>query len=235
MSASLVIRGDGLEEIGKATSGLFGAVTGKKIRKGMGGALRLRLIDHFTRLQNDSTHHRSADRLGANRSGFYADAARNVQMPKIESNGISVGIAKLGLRMRYYGGTVKPGKGTSWKTGRPTQWLAVPNAPEAYGKRTQEFDFSAGGAGNLTFVFFRPNLAALVQNLSTVIKRDRKGVYRPVKSTIGAVIFWLKKSITFKPDPSVLPTSDEMVRVAVEAADEELLRVWERQIGGTTT
>ncbi len=230
MSVSVKIEAQGLNEALQAVDALSGAVTGEQVRQAMGAAMRVAIIDHFTELENDSVHHRSADRLGAEHSGFYAEAARGVQMPQIESEGISVGISKLGLRLRYYGGTVKPGKNISWKTGQPTKWLAIPNNPIAYGKRTQEFDFSGLGTGNLRFVYFRPDLAALVENLATEIKLVR-GVFKAVASTIGAVIFWLKRSVTYKADPTVLPGSEELLAAAQDAGESQLVNIWERQLG----
>jgi len=231
--STLVIESEGLNEVGEAINNLAGEALGDSVKKAIGGAVRLKLIDHFTRLESDGIHHRTADRLGADHSGYWADAARSVQVPRIEGDSIAIPINKLGLRLRYYGGTVKPGKGISWKTGKPTQWLSVPAVASAYGTRTQEFDFSAGGLGNLRFVYFRPDLAALVERLASVIKKTRNGVYKHVASTIGTVIFWLKKSITHQPDPSVLPTDAEMLEAAEEAGQEQLLNIWERQYGGT--
>lgn len=229
----LIIKSEGLNEVGDSINRLASEATGNSVKQAMGGAVRLKLINHFTELESDGLHHRSADRLGAEHSGFWADAARNVQVPQIEGDNIAIGINKLGLRLRYYGGTVTPGKSLSWKTGKPTQWLSIPAVADAYGKRTQEFDFSAGGVGNLHFVFFRPDLAALVENLASVIKKGRNGVYKHVASTIGTVIFWLKKSLTYKADPTVLPTDKEMLDAAEEAGQEQLLNIWERQFGGT--
>lgn len=233
MSASFNIQADSLNGLAAAINTLSGKETADSVRKAMGGAVRLELIEHFSELEADSLHHRTADRLGAEHSGFYADAARSVQMPKLENEGVSIAINKLGLALRYYGGRVTPGKSTSWKTGRATQWLTIPNDADAYGRRTQEFDYSGRGLGNLRFVFFRAGLAGLVENLATNVKRVR-GVYKPVSSTIGKVIFWLKKEVTYKADPSVLPTSGEMTAAAVEAGEMQLVNIWDRQIGATT-
>ena len=213
-----------LSEAPQLTAKMRGELNNPGVKRVMGRSIAQTLKEHFYDLDA-----KRANAMGGKRTHFYADAAKGVQQPRIESDGLAVDVNKLGLRLRYFGGTVRPGKSKSWKTGRPTQWLAVPASVDAYGRRTQEFDFSAGGAGNLRFVFFRPGLAGLVENLSTVITRTNKGVYKPVRSTIGAVVFWLKKSLTYKADPSVFPEERKMTGPAFSAAGQYLGRLWERK------
>lgn len=233
MSASLSIEAnDSLNGLSESIDNLVLEADGPVVKKAMGAALRKSIVDHFMELESDSLHHRTADRLGAEHSGFFADAARATQVAQIEPEGVSVSINKLGLRLRYYGGTVTPGKSASWKSGRATQWLSIPNDAAAYGTRTQEWDHSAMGIGNLRFVYFRPDLAALVERLATNVKRVR-GIYKPVSSTIGKVIFWLKKSATYKADSTVLPTNEQMLNAAIEAGETAVANIWDAQFGGT--
>jgi hypothetical protein len=216
MSIALTIQSPDFASTASAVDNLFGQVSLDQVKEAMGASMRLTLIEHFAKLEGDSIHHRSAARLLASPTGFYADAARGTQLPQIESDGVSVSINKEGLAQRYFGGPiVASGK---------SKWLTIPAIALAYGKR-------AGSFNNLRFVYFRQDLAALVERLSTLIKRDRKGIFRPVASTIGAVFYWLKREVTQSPDPSVLPTDDEILGPATLAGEQAILRIWERPIG----
>lgn len=216
---ALNIESSDLSSTGQEVENLFGQVSLDQVKQAMGGALRLTLIEHFTKLEGDSIHHRSATQLLAERTGFYASAAEGVQTPELEEDGVSVSINSEGLAQRYFGGTITAGKNS--------KWLTIPAIAEAYGKR-------AGSFNNLRFVYFRPDLAALVERPSTLVKRDRKGIFRPIASTIGAVFFWLKREVTQAPDPTVLPTDEELIGPAQLAGEEALLRIWDRPIGATS-
>lgn len=216
MSATgIIIESPDLAKFQEEVVQQFGPVGLRTALEAMGGAVRDDLIEHFTALEQDTLHHRSSERLLAARTGFYAEAARSVQAPRLEGNdAVSIAINKEGLAQRYFGGVISAKKG---------RYLTIPAIAQAYGKR-------AGAFHNLRFVYFRPDLAALVERLSTLVKRDRKGIFRPIASTLGAVFFWLKPSVTQQPDPSVLPTDDEMARRAIEAGNEALLAMWGRTV-----
>src|SRR4051812_6290087 len=75
----------------------FGPVGLRSALQAMGGAVRNQLIEHFTALEQDSVHHRTSSRLLAARTGFYSDAARSVQTPRLEGdNAVAIGINKEG-------------------------------------------------------------------------------------------------------------------------------------------
>lgn len=213
-SATITIESTDLQKFQEEVSQQFGPIGLQKTREAMGGAVRKELIEHFTALEQDTIHHRSSERLLAARTGFFAAAAAGVQAPQVEGENVSIAINKEGLAQRYFGGTISPKKGN---------WLTIPAIAQAYGKR-------AGAFHNLRFVYFRPDLAALVERLSTLVKKDRKGIFRPIASTLGAVFFWLKPSVTQQPDPSVLPTDDEMAARAIEAGNNALLAMWGRSV-----
>jgi hypothetical protein len=217
MSASLSINTDELREVDRSIAETFGPVGLQQAREGMGAAARLELIDHFTDLEQDSVHHKTAQRLGAQSTGFYAEAARSVQMPEISGDDVTISInGPVGLAQRFFGGTIVPKKGN---------WLTIPAIAAAYGARARTFN-------NLRFVYFRPDLAALVERLAATVQRGRNGVYRAVQSSVGTVVYWLKPSVTQAADPTVLPTEDRLAGVAITAGQETFGRLWERQIGG---
>lgn len=151
--------------------------------------------DHFFKLNAERPN-----KLRGKRTNFYADAARGTS-GTVLPDGALVSVNQVGIRQRWKGGTIRPGPGK--------QWITIPARTEAYGRR-------AGAFNDLRFVLFRKNgnaLAALVRNDSTKLKRkrDRKtGVVSLVSGGEqgGEILYWLKKSVTQRPDPSVVPLPD---------------------------
>jgi hypothetical protein len=45
---------------------------------------------------------------------------------------------------------------------------------------------------------------------------------------LGLIFFWLVKQVTQQPDPTVLPTEDEMTEAAVKNAEEYIEGVWSK-------
>ena len=136
------------------------------------------------------------NRLGGKRTQFYADAARGTSSVT-QPDGALISVNQVGIRLRLLGGTVRAGANGSGK-----KWLTIPARAEAHGKRAGEFN-------DLRFVFFEHG-AALVRNEQTTLKRKRdrktgKVSYVAGEERGGEVMFWLKRSVTQKPDPGVLP------------------------------
>lgn len=160
-----------------------------------------------------------ANTLGGRRTHFYARAARGVQQPRMRSDGLVVSIASVGLGQRYFGGPIKPVSGTS-------KYLTIPATAEAYGKRAREFK-------NLRFILFASGAAALVERAATKLRRTSSG-FKAAGNVGGKVFFWLVKSVTQKPDESVLPKPEEMTMPALTAASQFITRIWQRQGKATT-
>lgn len=143
------------------------------------------------------------NRLGGKRTGFYRDAARGTS-GKAAADGALVSVNQVGIRQRWLGGTITAGANGSGK-----KWITIAARTEAYGKR-------AGSFNDLRFVLFRKNnnpLAALVRNESTTLKRKRNRKTGAVSFVAGEerggeVMYWLKRSVTQRPDPSVVPPPD---------------------------
>ncbi len=91
----------------------------------------------FTRHLRDLNRTRP-NALGGKRTNYYAGAARATSF-RIESDGVLIAINQIGLRQRFFGGTIRA---------KQSKWLTIPVAPEAHGKRAREF-------GDLTVVFGR--------------------------------------------------------------------------------
>lgn len=206
----------------------FGVIARQYALQGAGSGLRSSLIDKFTELEKDDVHHRTATRLGADRTHFYGGVARGVQFPVSEgADSISVSINNVGIAQRYFGGPIET---------KDKKWLTIAAVAEAYGRPANSFN-------NLRFVLFRPDLAALIEkapgkpSLGKRTRRTAKGIIKQVGETNDdkkpRVIYWLKKQVTQAADPTVLPTDEEMSSRAVAAGREALASLEAFQATGT--
>jgi hypothetical protein len=157
-----------------------------------------------------------SNQMGGKRTHFFANVARSVQNPVVSGGVGSVSINHVGLALRWLGGTIRAGVGTSSKTGRPTKYLAVPARAEAYGTTPKQMK-------DLRFVPRRAGGGMLVQALQTAVSFGAKGVRR-VREVGGLVMFWLVKQVTQPPDPSVMPDNATLLNEAVRASESYLAR-----------
>ena len=130
--------------------------------------------------------------LGGTRTNFYASAARGTSFQSV-GDGAVVSIAQIGIRQRVLGGTIKP---------KTAKFLTIPVAPEAYGKRAREFGdleviFGAGG---------QPVALATKGTRSLSITQNAHGkTVQRLTGRRGVILFRLVRSVTQRPDPTVLP------------------------------
>ncbi len=153
-----------------------------------------------------------ANKMGGERTHFYSNAAKSVQLPVKSGAGAGFVITWIGLAQRWLGGHIEAGEGTSSSTGGPTRYLAIPARAEAYGKTPGEFN-------DLEFVPRKAGGGMLVQAMQTQITYGRKskdGTYRDYSTqTVGGlVMFWLVTSVDQQPDPDVMPAEDDMNEAA---------------------
>ncbi len=139
--------------------------------------------------------------------GFYAQAAQSISEVDLDTGGFTVSIAQPGFAQRYYGGAINAGSGPNG-----ARWLTIPASPAALGHRAGDFT-------SLKCIFFRGlDLGALVQAANSGAIPDEQG--RP------PVLFWLKRSVTQAPDPTVLPDPADLQAAAYGAADTFLTAAW---------
>jgi hypothetical protein len=159
------------------------------------------------------------NKLGGRRTGFYAQAARSTSSVATETGAI-VSVNKEGIRQRLNGGEIKPGPGR--------QWISIPAIASAHGKLAREFN-------DLRFVLIRAAgnaLAALKRVTGRTRERiDEAGNVTGGGEILGTVVYWLKKSVTQKPDASVLPY-DELVQSRIER---DVSSYVTRRLGGSIT
>jgi len=203
MAAVLKVTGEGqLDELVAEAQALGGELKGFGAKRVIGRAIVNLLRAHFTALEFSPAHHRTASALGAPRTGFYSEAARGVQQPQLDANGVVVAINKIGLALRYFGGVVVP---------RIAKLLTIPARTEAYGKRASEFN-------NLRLIMFGPGAGALVEREASVLRGSKKAGTAKGDSIGGLIYFWLVRQATQKADRTVLPSDAELGTAAVNAA-----------------
>lgn len=211
MSFTIKVQSDALSDLETAVEELGGAVTGNDVMMIMGRAAQQVIKDHFEKLAGDAVHHKTAESLGAERTGLYEEAARGTEAPQLESGGVSVSVHQVAIAQRLFGGTVEPVN---------AKFLTIPARSESYGKRAGEFD-------NLVPILFPSGAGALVQREATVLRGGRSrgekrvagiGEHRKGEEMGGLIYFWLVKQVTQSPDPSVLPGDEEILDPVMAAA-----------------
>lgn len=185
--------------------GLQKSLTSDKLRNeaalaaGRGAVNRIK--DHLLDLDA-----KRPNKLGGTRTHFYASAADSVSEPRLSGGTVSFSIAKVGVAQRFYGGPIHAGVGTSSVTGSPTKYLAIPACSGAYGLPPDTFS-------NLRFIPRRNGGAMLVMPLQAAAPDGKKRTVSRSKAG-GLVMYWLVTSVYQKPDPSVLPTNEDLLAAA---------------------
>ncbi len=190
---------------------LLRAADGGRIAKVAGQSVTNLTRGHFEELQRTRPN-----RLGGRRTNFWADALRGTSLQVVDRTKAKVNIATIGVRQRLEGGVIRAGRSINPKTGRPTNYLAIPLTPDAYGKRPAE-------RSDLDFQIVPGIGPALVEARATEIrirkKKDGTRSIRAVKSRTGIVpLYRLVRKVTQKADPTVLPSVSKMQAAATTGA-----------------
>jgi hypothetical protein len=154
------------------------------------------------------------NKLGGRRTHFWGQYAKTV-VPRADAERAIVAIedpqagasGASPLLHHYQGGTI---------TAKPGKALTIPAVPEAHGTRAREWN-------NLHFAILGGK-AALLENAATNIRIGKKGV-KAVSSQFARVIFWLVKSVTHRPDPTVVPSAEVLLLAAHNAVSRIVRRV----------
>lgn len=153
----------------------------------VGGSAQRLTQRHLRRLDRERPN-----QLGGRRTNFYGKAARGTFFT-VAPEGVVVTVGQQGMRQRFAGGVITPVK---------ARFLTIPATAEAHGKRAGEFS-------DLKFAVIPGQGPALVRasdQFKAVGAKRKDGTRRqqPVGSA-GDVIFWLRKRVTQRPDPTVIP------------------------------
>ena len=140
---------------------------------------------------------------------FWADVVSSM-VSEVKESGAVVRVSGPGLRLRYEGGVVTPGKGTSSYTGRPTRALAIPSdaVPVRDGRRV-----APGQAGPLAFIAARGGdvVGYLIAGevTGTILRGSNRG--KPRVRAKGPLLFTLKLRQAMRGDAGILPEGEELL------------------------
>lgn len=195
-------------------SALLGQLYASKLPVGLHEDIAQAAGDVFRKhLKNrDHTH---PNKLGGRRSHFYWHAAEAVEN-EATTEGAKVSIDYLGLRQRWLGGDICPVN---------AKMLAIPARSESYGVAPRDFP------GDLIPIRFKSGAVALVKDEQTHtvdsfggerMRSAAKGQRKSRKRGIGLVEYWLVDHVHQNPDPSVMPSVEQVLDAVTKAAGDYL-------------
>lgn len=152
--------------------------------------------------------------LGGARTNYYTGAAEGTSWTPHDDGSVTISIRQIGLRLKYYGGTVTPGKNISAHSGKPTRFLTIPVNPKAHGRRASEFDLELVYNHNGEPVALATKRDFGVQIKQTVSKAGKTRTTQRAGRR-GEIMFALVRSIKVRPDPSILPAPDRIYGAAI--------------------
>jgi hypothetical protein len=182
------------------------------IAEGTGELTRRHLLDRNTASPN---------------TNYYAKASRSVET-SFDAVAATVRIPHTGIALRYYGGRVTAGKSISSATGRPTRNLAVPtpDVPVRGGERLRPNQIP-----DLAYIPTRKGGVSITTGYlvegyrKTLTKGPRAGQTAIVPKPGGRLMFVLRGFTDHAPDPTVIPTPDELITAARQAATDYLTAI----------
>lgn len=161
--------------------------------------------EHYWQLERERPN-----AMGGTRTNFWAQCARSTNYTQLP-DGVKVSVSQVGAAQRFYGGRIVPGPGK--------KYLTIPARAEAYGRRAKEFT-------NLHFEITEAG-PALVQGYSSTIRRTKKGKSKLVSETDPGVMFWLRREVNQKGDPSTLPTPVDLAAAVLSEVNDYVERQME--------
>jgi hypothetical protein len=205
------------EETSPSFEEMTARIAPRQLLNVMGRAAANLVRDHLVEHNQENPN-----KMGGERTNYYTGAARATHFDLV-GDGAVISINQVGMSLHYYGGTVVPGAKTSAFTGKPTQYLTIPARAEAHGHRASEFpDLIVLWGKNGPYALAR----AISQQVDFVNHKAKKAGEFIAKYTQagaiqgGEVMFWLVKSATISPDPTVIPSEEEFSEAINSAVSE---------------
>ena len=170
------------------------------------------------RAAQDTRDHLQKNYVHRNKRGsFWADVKKSVESVA-SSTEATVYLRQIGIRLRYYGGEVTPGKSISSHTGKPTRALAIPSSDVPVQKGRQ---IRPGRAGLLAFMrakTYGETVGYLVEGELIKIGRGKnKGGTRIAPKKGGKILYTLRTITRHKGDPNIIPPDGKLQQGAMEA------------------
>ena len=200
MSQSVDIQITGLAESASSLRALSSALAN---RVPLHQAMAADAVEFTRAYVAGSARHATAQRLGAKPTGFRERAAKTIEPASTAEAAIIRIPRKTGLARAFGDIVLVPQNGR--------KYLTIPAMAETYGRSVR--DFPEG-----TFVF---SILAAHRQFAVLRWREDGGKHRK-----GDVAYWLRRSVTQKKDRTLLPDSEDLATVAIDAASryfEEIL------------
>jgi hypothetical protein len=159
------------------------------------GGVKQLFVDHFLKLNASRPN-----KLGGKRTNYWDEAAGETYV-SVSGSDVVVRVRQVGVRRHLLGGPPITPKGTSEITGRAIKFLTIPIHPSAHGRTVGQL--RAQG------INLYPAGGAIRQQIGDKRSESDPKLYALAKRTKAA-----------QPDPSVIPTVDEITRAADEALNE---------------
>ena len=198
---------------------MLAGLTPDRVLPRLGAAGRLVLMNHLQEV------HGRGNKLGGERTGYYADAARKAYW-HLDADGVTIGTSQVGMSQHYFGGDLTE---ANLHDGR--KYFTIPFRGEAHGHTASEFGLVVFWGKN------GPYALALDEEMPTkvITRGPRKGqTVTDTRNQMGwesAIMFLLTKHVHFEPDESVFPTEADFMEgfaLTISEYREQL----KRQAGG---
>lgn len=182
-----------------------------------------RSMTNAVRANFDNLEASRPNKMGGQRTHYYSGARAGTHFV-VNGEEVIVGVQQVGIRYRYFGGTIRAGQNQSAVGGKPTKYLTIPATPEAYGHRAAEFD-------DLTVLWGRDGPYALGRvTQKTVAIADSSGA----KTVETEVLFWLVKSVEGSADRTLLPSNDDLQDAVQRDFNKYVRLIWgSRELPGS--
>lgn len=167
--------------------------------------------NHFDMLESTRPN-----KLGGARQHYYSGARAGTSFV-IDGDYAVIGIRQVGMRLRYYGGTVHAGANISPVTGKPTKYLTIPVTAESYGHRASDFD-------DMKVLWGSNGPYALARVTSGSIARGAGASTSSVE-----VLFALKQEVTVEGDETMLPEPEALSDAMTRDFNRYVDMIWRRQ------
>ena len=171
------------------------SVTAEEVAGTINAGIKQLFVDHFL-----SMNSARPNKLGGKRTDYWSRAASETYVSNSGPE-VVVQVRQVGVRRHLLGGPPITPKGTSEITGRAIKFLTIPIHPSAHGRTVGQL--RAQG------VNLYPAGGAIRQQIG-----DKRAESDPKLFALA------RRTKAAQPDPSVIPTVDEIARAADEALNE---------------
>lgn len=156
-----------------------------------------RSVNNAVRENFDMLEQSRPNKIGGQRQHYYSGARASTSFV-IDGDQAVIGVRQVGMRLRYYGGTVRAGQNASYMTGQPTKYLTIPVTPESYGHRAADFP-------DLKVLWGASGPYALARAEHGTVAKGANA-----KTVSAEILFILKKSVDVEADRTMLPDNEAM-------------------------